>query len=255
MSDCANFISQILKEGCCQRSVFETTLEEEISMRRIIPGFTIVCLVILFLLNQNNASVQSKEERDLEAVIASTGLFFKENREMLMNGLSISRDIPEERISFYVNGVPVSHDEMMMSLGVALAGGIDRTIEEVKERLTMYAIFYQKAQEFGVYPTEEQVNEYLQWEKSGMEETDEGKAMIRLIMEEWGLTEDEFWNVYQKYHAYNMLTALNVQKELIPWYYKDEIYTPEDGERARLEVEAWFLQQLQDAEIIIVIDY
>ncbi len=230
-------------------------VKERIPMKRMIPGLVIVCLVILFLFIQDNASVQSKEERDLKAVIASTGQFFKENREMFMNGLSISRDIPEERISFYVNDIPVSHDEMMMSLGVALAGGVDTTLEEVKERLTMYAIFYQKAQEFGVYPTEEQVNEYLQWEKSGMEENEEGKAMIRLIMEEWGLTEDEFWNVYQKYHAYNMLTALNVQKELIAWYYKDEIYTPEDGDRARLEVEAWFLQQLQDAEIVIVIDY
>ncbi len=223
-------------------------------MKRIIPGFIIVCLVILFIFNQNNASVQSKEERDLEAVIANTGQFFKENREMFLNGLSISRDIPDERISFYVNDVPVSHDEVMMSLGVDLAGGVGTTLEEVKERLTMYALFYQKAQEYGVYPTEEQVNEYLQKQQSGLEENDEGKAMIDLIMEEWGLTEDEFWNVYQKYHAYNMLTALNVQKEVIPWYFKDEIYTPEDGERARLEVEAWFLQQLQDAEITNVIE-
>ena len=168
---------------------------------------------------------------------------------MFLNGLSISRDIPDERISFYVNDVPVSHDEVMMSLGVALAGGVDTTIEDVKERLTMYAIFYQKAQEYGVYPTEEQVNEYLQWQQSGLEEDDEGKAMIRLIMEEWDLTEDEFWNVYQKYHAYNMLTALNVEKEVIPWYFQDEIYTPEDGERARLQMETWVSEQMESAVI------
>ncbi len=54
--------------------------------------------------------VQSKEERDLEAIIASTGEFIQENREMFMNGLSVSRDIPAERASFYVNDIPVSHD-------------------------------------------------------------------------------------------------------------------------------------------------
>lgn len=219
-------------------------------MRKGFFGLIILCLVAFVALgNQSLDTPQSSEDKDLEAIIVSTGEFFKENREMFLNGLSISRDIPDERISFYVNDVPVSHDEVMMSLGVALAGGVDTTIEDVKERLTMYAIFYQKAQEYGVYPTEEQVNEYLQWQQSGLEEDDEGKAMIRLIMEEWDLTEDEFWNVYQKYHAYNMLTALNVEKEVIPWYFQDEIYTPEDGERARLQMETWVSEQMESAVI------
>ncbi len=138
---------------------------------------------------------------------------------------------------------------MMMTLGVALAGGVDLTIDDVKDRLTMYALFYQNAQELGVYPTEEQIEEYLQWERSAVEESDEGKVMIQSFMEEWGLSEDEFWNVYQKYHAYNMVTALNVEKELIPWYYGGGIQTVANGVRARVEMESWMEKQLANAVI------
>ena len=221
-----------------------------ILLKKGLVGFAILCLIAFIAFeNQRSDIIQPTEERDVKEVISSTGQFFRENREMCLHGLSISRDIPEERISFYVNGVPVSHDEVMMSLGIELAGGANRTLEEVKERLTKYAIFYQKAQEYGVYPTEEQVDEYLQWEQSAMEEDDEGKAMIRLFMKEWGLTADEFWDVYQKYHAYNMLTALNVGEKVIAWYYQDEIHSAENEERARSEMEAWFSEQLRSAVI------
>ena len=54
---------------------------------------------------------------------------------MFLNGLSLSKDISDERISFYVNDVPVSHDEEMRSLGIDLAAGVDTTIEDVKKCL------------------------------------------------------------------------------------------------------------------------
>jgi len=46
-----------------------------------------------------------------------------------------------------------------------------------------------------------------------------------------------------------MITALNVEKEVIPRYFQNEVYPNKDAERARSEMAAWFSKEINNAII------
>jgi len=74
---------------------------EEIPVKIAIPGFIVLCLIFLAILGSPCLDIeQSKDEKDLESIITSSGNFFRENRELFLKWFSLSKDVPVERVSF-----------------------------------------------------------------------------------------------------------------------------------------------------------
>ena len=65
----------------------------------------------------------------------------------------------------------------------------------------------------GILPTEEEILEYTKQQRGDAESTEESHSVIKEMLQNIGITEDYYWNVYKpKYEAPVLLIKGNIEK-------------------------------------------
>ena len=214
-------------------------------------ALTVVMLLILgFMVGFGSSQSDAKDNSEFETTINNVGTFISSNKNLFLKGLDISSEKSSENVVCWVNGVPVSNDELQVRLKLnQLSGKGPQTIDDVKKRLIREKVILKEAEKQGVIPTNKEIDKFLEMEKNQMQTIPEFREGVEKIIDAWGLTEEEYWNVYERYNAYRILMLEKLGKKIIPDFYEKEKITFDDDKAAKAKFDNHIKEKLAEAEI------
>lgn len=192
---------------------------------------------------ENNAKI-------LDKTINATGQFVQNNHPLFLSALDRTVKKKDENVAFLVDGISVSSEELQFRFGLCVSSGIGpQTIDGVKEVLIREKLIQKEAARLGVLPTDTEIKEFINKEKETLKNDPEYKAGVEKIIKTWGLTEYEYWNIYEWDNVYRLLTANNLSKYLFKEYYDKDLITFEEDENLKEEWNKFMDNKVIKAEI------
>lgn len=107
-------------------------------MKKIVISISIIALLFIgiavgFRIQPIEAEKQNKTPDQL---FASTGNYVKDNYNVFLSGLDYKAEIPEDKVVSWVNGLPISNNELQFRYGLNMSSGLgSQDINEVKKTL------------------------------------------------------------------------------------------------------------------------
>ena len=151
-----------------------------------------------------------------------------------------SASVNESDILLTVDGVPLTRQEWNYRKEMPVTFPQRRTEQETLQVLIREKVKQAKAIEYGLLPTEEDIQTYLQMEKEMWQETEEGVSILQEFYE-GALTVDDYWNIYERYNV----TRLLIDSNLNQWYLDEQGLAYDAGE-SEAEVDCW----VKEAKIV-----
>ncbi len=151
-----------------------------------------------------------------------------------------SASVNESDILLTVDGVPLTGQEWNYRKEMTATFPQRRTEQKTLQVLIREKVKQAKAIEYGLLPTEEDIQTYLQVEKEMWQETEEGVSILQEFCE-GALTVDDYWNIYERYNV----TRLLIDSNLNQWYL-DEQGLAYDTDEYEAEVDRW----VKEAKIV-----
>ena len=151
-----------------------------------------------------------------------------------------SASVNESDILLTVDGVPLTRQEWNYRKEMPVTFPQRRTEQETLQVLIREKVKQAKAIEYGLLPTEEDIQTYLQMEKEMWQETEEGVSILQEFYE-GALTVDDYWNIYERYNV----TRLLIDSNLNQWYLDEQGLAYDAGEY-EAEVDCW----VKEAKIV-----
>lgn len=216
-----------------------------------IISIALVSLIALgagILINQ----VTAKERKSLETVLEDVGQFIRSNSELFLDGLNLTKQIPSEEVVAWVNGLPISYNELKFRLGLNTSSGLGpQTLNGVFKLLVREKVIQEEAIKFGLVPTNEEIENYLARKKENAKQSSEYRLIIEKIINSWGITEDKYWNLYERYNITRLMTLDKLSRHVLKDYYSKKERTLEDEKQAKREWDKYIEELLSKAEIKI----
>ena len=131
------------------------------------------------------------------------------------------KNIDPNEIIAEVNGWPITVGELEFRKGLREKSGLsakEATYYEVFNDLVEEKVILSFAQKYDILPTKKQVNEFIEMEKQWYNNNVGGyKDMTDTFLESSGMTLDEYWNVYEWYNAFRIVTIQNCYELAVKW--------------------------------------
>lgn len=215
-------------------------------------------LIVVALLGFQQQRGVAREEQRFEEIMATVGEFVRSNRQVFLEGLQLpTADLPADKVVATVNGLPISVAELEMRFGLHKASGLGpQSLKEVFEALVREKLWIREAIDRGLLATDEEIDRYIAQEKKQVQENEEFAADIRTIVESWGLTPEEYWNIYERYNVMRLVTNDKLSRQVLKEYYADEMMlTPEVQERMKQAWEQYVDGLLAEAKVDVNPEY
>ncbi|MEW6573730.1 MAG: SurA N-terminal domain-containing protein [Bacillota bacterium] len=191
-----------------------------------------------------------KNHKTLDEIITAAGKFVRDEHELFISGLDYTVEVPGEKVVLWVNGLPISNNELQTRLSLHKASGTGtQTIEEIEKILVEEKVIQSEAAKLGLTPTDEEINAFISQEKETAKNDPEYKAGVEKIIAAWGLSEDEYWNVYERYNVYRILAADKLSRHLLKDYYSKNKITPADEKQAKEKWDEFIAEKVAKAEV------
>ncbi|MDI3519915.1 MAG: hypothetical protein PWQ34_2062 [Caldanaerobacter sp.] len=151
-----------------------------------------------FALSVSNANDDSNNLQ-FDKVIEKIGSFLKENKSVLK--------INEGDVIAKVNGIPIYKNEFELRKGLTLASGeqISDINNFVLNKLVREKVEEYLAMKYNLKVSEDEINSYIEKEKQKFKEYPEAERKLKELISKSGMTQEEYWNVYEKYNAERIL--------------------------------------------------
>ncbi len=133
--------------------------------------------------------------------------------------------VNEADILLTVDGVPLTGQEWNYRKEMTATFPQQRTEQDTLQVLIREKVKQAKATEYGLLPTEEDIQTYLQMEKEMWQETEEGVSILQEFCE-GALTAEAYWNIYERYNV----TRLLIDSNLNQWYLDEQGLAYDTGE-------------------------
>lgn len=112
-----------------------------------------------------------------------------------------------------INGEDISKTYFKMRSELYRVCGFEKPADSAWEELKLEAAERGFAEAKGILPDEDEILEYTKQQRETAESTEESHNIVREMLQNIGMTEDYYWNVYQlKYEAPVILTKGNIEK-------------------------------------------
>ncbi|OPX86643.1 MAG: hypothetical protein A4E52_01497 [Pelotomaculum sp. PtaB.Bin013] len=215
----------------------------------------IIIATLLFMAITTGFCIQSgdtkeQKHRTLDEVINATGQFVQKEHQLFLSGLDYTAQVNDKKVAFWVNGLPVSNEELQFRFGLYVSSGTGpQTIDEAKKVFIREKVIQKEVIELGLLPTDKEIDDYIYQEKEMFKNEPEYKAIVEKTIEAWGLTGDEYWNIYERYNVYRILTADKLSKHLLKDFYSKDIITFEDEKQAKEKWDKFIEDKIAKAEI------
>ena len=162
----------------------------------------LVCILTIALVT---AACGSSEDKDQSAA----GQIGSEMSGSVQNLIENGNDEPMGTI----NGEDISKAYFKMRSELYRVCGFEKPADSAWEELTLEAAERGFAEAKGILPDEDEILEYTKQQRETAESTEESHNTVREMLQNIGMTEDYYWNVYQlKYESPVMLKKGNIEK-------------------------------------------
>ena len=162
----------------------------------------LVCILTIALVT---AACGSSEDKDQSAA----GQIGSEMSDSLQNLIENGDDEPMGTI----NGENISKAYFKMRSELYRVCGFEKPADSAWEELKLEAAEREFAEAKGILPGEDEILEYIKQQRGDAEATEESHSVIKELLQNIGMTEDYYWNVYQlKYESPVILTKGNIEK-------------------------------------------
>ena len=220
--------------------------------KRIIVVASILCLLVVTVitgLGTNKISAADNTNSGLYEVISSVGVFIKANTDML-SGMELTTSIPDKEVVCWVNGLPISSNELQFRYGLHTSSGLStQDINEVKNIIIREKIIEKEVADLGITPTTDEVNQFIAKEKEQAKNDPEYKYIVEKLIDTSGITEEVYWNVYERNNVFRLLVADKLSRHLMPEIYNKEVITPDDEKTVTEKWNVFMNEKLSKAEI------
>ncbi|KKC28550.1 hypothetical protein CDSM653_02468 [Caldanaerobacter subterraneus subsp. pacificus DSM 12653] len=142
---------------------------------------------------------EKANELQFDNIMKKVSSFFKSNKDKL--------EINKGDVIAEVNGIPIYKNEFELRKGLALASGVqaDNIDDYVLQKLIKEKVQEYLASKYNIRVSESEINEYIEKEKKEFNEYPEAKKKLDELINASGMTEDEYWNTYERYNARRIL--------------------------------------------------
>lgn len=162
-------------------------------------------IFLIFILSIGAFSFSAKNpqekanELQFDNIMKKVSSFFKSNKDKL--------EINKGDVIAEVNGIPIYKNEFELRKGLALASGLqaDNIDDYVLQKLIKEKVQEYLASKYNIKVSEGEINEYIEKEKKEFNEYPEAKKKLDELIAASGMTEDEYWNTYERYNARRIL--------------------------------------------------
>ena len=162
----------------------------------------LVCILTIALVT---AACGSSEDKDQSAA----GQIGSEMSDSVQNLIENGDDEPMGTI----NGENISKAYFKMRSELYRVCGFEKPADSAWEELKLEAAEREFAEAKGILPGEDEILEYIKQQRGDAESTEESHSVIKELLQNIGMTEDYYWNVYQlKYESPVILTKGNIEK-------------------------------------------
>lgn len=162
----------------------------------------LVCILTIALVT---AACGSSEDKDQSAA----GQIGSEMSDSVQNLIENGDDEPMGTI----NGENISKAYFKMRSELYRVCGFEKPADSAWEELKLEAAEREFAEAKGILPGEDEILEYIKQQRGDAESTEESHNTVREMLQNIGMTEDYYWNVYQlKYESPVILTKGNIEK-------------------------------------------
>lgn len=162
----------------------------------------LVCILTIALVT---AACGSSEDKDQSAA----GQIGSEMSGSVQNLIENGDDEPMGTI----NGENISKAYFKMRSELYRVCGFEKPADSAWEELKLEAAERGFAEAKGILPDEDEILEYTKQQRETAESTEESHSVIKELLQNIGMTEDYYWNVYQlKYESPVILTKGNIEK-------------------------------------------
>ena len=162
----------------------------------------LVCILTIALVT---AACGSSEDKDQSAA----GQIGSEMSGSVQNLIENGDDEPMGTI----NGENISKAYFKMRSELYRVCGFEKPADSAWEELKLEAAEREFAEAKGILPGEDEILEYIKQQRETAESTEESHSVIKELLQNIGMTEDYYWNVYQlKYESPVILAKGNIEK-------------------------------------------
>lgn len=162
----------------------------------------LVCILTIALVT---AACGNSEDKDQSAA----GQIGSEMSGSVQNLIENGDDEPMGTI----NGENISKAYFKMRSELYRVCGFEKPADSAWEELKLEAAEREFAEAKGILPGEDEILEYIKQQRGDAESTEESHSVIKELLQNIGMTEDYYWNVYQlKYESPVILAKGNIEK-------------------------------------------
>ena len=164
--------------------------------------FVVMCILAVAVIT---AACGSSEDKDQSAA----GQIGSEMSDSVQNLIENGNDEPMGTI----NGEDISKAYFKMRSELYRVCGFEKPADSAWEELKLEAAEREFAEAKGILPDEDEILEYTKQQRETAESTEESHNTVREMLQNIGMTEDYYWNVYQlKYESPVILTRGKIQE-------------------------------------------
>ncbi|MGI6679672.1 MAG: hypothetical protein ACOX2Q_11705 [Dehalobacterium sp.] len=192
--------------------------------KRCIFISTLIFAIAVILCLGNGNVAKANNELTQEQVFSQIGQFLNKNPFLLSsNENNIANKIlpsysnwdNNDVIVAEVNGWTITMDEISYRTGMNEAFGEISDANYVFNYLLEEKIKMSKAQDYGVLPTLEDVYKSIKERKKMIKENTEFNKTIDNFIKQLQISEDDYWNVYEVYNQFRVITFNNLWQVLL----------------------------------------
>ena len=185
-----------------RRKIMSTTAKERGYKMKKKLLFAVMCILAVAVIT---AACGSSEDKDQSAA----GQIGSEMSDSVQNLIENGNDEPMGTI----NGEDISKAYFKMRSELYRVCGFEKPADSAWEELKLEAAERGFAEAKGILPSEDEILEYTKQQRETAESTEESHNTVREMLQNIGMTEDYYWNVYQlKYESPVILTRGKIEE-------------------------------------------
>ncbi|MFZ5943301.1 MAG: hypothetical protein ACOYVD_04275 [Bacillota bacterium] len=173
----------------------------------------IMASVLTFGVTQNPSNAENVSKIANKDLINKTGKVAKENlKEITKLNAALLKKATDLTVAATINDtVDLNVEEFMYLKKMYSAYGMDKSDDYIFNVLVEEKVKFAEAEKRGLLPTEKELTDYLKMEQQMAKENPE---VFQELIDASGLTEDEYWNTYERFYATKIVAFGKLSKAI-----------------------------------------
>ncbi|MDD2556561.1 MAG: hypothetical protein PHN17_09560 [Syntrophaceticus sp.] len=168
--------------------------------------------------NEQNNALYAEDHPTIDDVMKSTGDYVRNNKSLFEEATNSLKTVrhPDNLVAAQIGDVSLTISELEFRKGLSAAGNPAKgTLHTVFNELIEEKIILNEAVQKGLAPTTEEIEVFLARELEESKTNPEYRENIDKLIKSWSISEDEYWQKYEWYNAFRMITIDKVYKDVI----------------------------------------